>query len=106
MGADDMQRLRLSVVVPAYDEERRLPALFAALEAEADAAADAAGFALAEVIVVDDGSGDCTAELLGSFAALGGRFRTLRFGRHRGKGAAVRTGLLDATGDVALVTDV
>src|SRR6185436_6762146 len=106
MAASDAERQRLSIVVPAYNEERRLPALLAALEAEADAVAEAAGFALAEVIVVDDGSGDRTAELLGAFPALGGRFRTLRLDGHRGKGAAVQAGLLDATAHVALVTDV
>jgi dolichyl-phosphate beta-glucosyltransferase len=103
-GAD--QRETLTIVVPAYDEERRLPALLAALADEADDVAAQAGLALVEAIVVDDGSSDRTRELLDSYAGLPGRFRVLALGSNRGKGAAVKAGVAAAEGDVVLMTDV
>ena len=106
MGEGGDQRETLTIVVPAYDEEGRLPALLDALGRGGDEAAAEAGLHLTEVIVVDDGSRDGTNALLAGFDGLEGRFRTLRFERNRGKGAAVKAGLLDATADVALVSDV
>ena len=97
----------LAIVVPVWNEERRLPRCLARLEAEADAAAQAAGLELREVIVVDDGSTDGTAAILAEFVGLTGRFRFLRFdGANRGKGAAVRSGMLVVQSDLALMSDV
>ena len=96
----------LSIVVPVYNEERRLPALLETLRRDADAIAARAGLVLGEVLVVDDGSRDGTADVLTSADDLGGRFSVDRFPSNRGKGAAVRAGMLRATGDVALMTDV
>ena len=58
------------------------------------------------MLVVDDGSEDETVALAGRTAAREGRVRILELGRHRGKGAAVRAGLMAASGDLILVTDV
>lgn len=96
----------LSIVVPAYNEARRLRPLFEALERDADRVAEGAGFRLAEVIVVDDGSTDETAGLLDGYRELDGRFRVIHLPRNEGKGAAVREGMLCASGEFALVTDV
>jgi dolichyl-phosphate beta-glucosyltransferase len=95
----------LSIVVPAYNEERRLPRLLDMLERDADRVAALAGLRLHEIIVVDDGSTDRTAELLAG-SRLGARLRVITFPRNRGKGAAVRAGMLAASGDLALMTDV
>ena len=59
----------LAIVVPAYNEERRLGALFTALECDGDRAASTAGLRLEEVIVIDDGSTDGTAAPFPSFRA-------------------------------------
>jgi dolichyl-phosphate beta-glucosyltransferase len=96
----------LSIVVPAYNEARRLHHLFEALEHDADRIAENARFRLAEVIIVDDGSTDTTAELLDAYAGLDGRLRVIHLPRNQGKGAAVREGILAAGGTFGLVTDV
>ena len=96
----------LSIVVPVFNEERRLPALLDRLDAEADATLAAANLELLEVIVVDDGSDDTTAAILEASTHLPGRLRSIRLRAHRGKGAAVRSGAQAAKGDRILMTDV
>jgi dolichyl-phosphate beta-glucosyltransferase len=96
----------LSIVVPAFNETRRLPALFEGLYADADHAAQAAGLTVLEVIVVDDGSTDETPSLLAERERSDPRVRVIRYEPNRGKGAAVRRGALEAAGDYVLVTDV
>jgi dolichyl-phosphate beta-glucosyltransferase len=96
----------LSIVVPVYNEERRLPALLEQLHVHADATLASARLRLLEVIVADDGSGDATPSILAESEHLPGRLRALRLPTHRGKGAAVRAGVLAALGDRVLMTDV
>ncbi len=90
----------LSVVIPAYNEERRLPGylgnVLAYLEEQPFAA---------EVIVVDDGSVDGTAALVERFAAGNAAVRLVRLPRNRGKGHAVKTGMLEAAGKLRLFAD-
>ena len=96
----------LSIIVPVFNEERRLPSLLERLEADGDSVVSQAGLQLSQVIVVDDGSTDGTAAMLDEFEGLPGRFTALRFERNRGKGAAVREGMLTAGSSLALMTDV
>jgi dolichyl-phosphate beta-glucosyltransferase len=92
--------LDITVVVPAYDEERRLgPTL---LEMERWLKASGLSF---EVIVVDDGSRDGTAALAEEFAGRHDGFRLERLGRNLGKGAAVRRGLAVSRGTEVLFSD-
>jgi dolichyl-phosphate beta-glucosyltransferase len=100
-----MPPVTLSVVVPAYNEERRLPALLAALHLDLDGIAEKVEMQFVEAIVVDDGSADRTAETVRSFEGLPGRLRLIRFPANRGKGAAVKAGMLAARGERALITD-
>jgi dolichyl-phosphate beta-glucosyltransferase len=97
--------ISLSVVVPAYNEEWRLPALLAALDRELDSILAEVEMRLVEVVVVDDGSTDRTSEIVQSFDGLGGRLTLLRLPTNRGKGAAVRAGMLAARGERVLMTD-
>ena len=99
-------RLSLSLVVPVYNETRRLPILFDVLAGEAARQAERAGLELVEVVVVDDGSTDDTAKLVEAHAASDRRVRLIRLDRNRGKGAAVRAGVLSVNSDLALVSDV
>ncbi|MBN2207236.1 MAG: glycosyltransferase family 2 protein [Candidatus Aminicenantes bacterium] len=92
--------LHLSVVIPAYNEEakigRDLERLFTYLEGRPIAA---------EALVVDDGSRDRTAEVARGFAGPGRRVRVLSLIGNRGKGRAVRAGVLAARGHYILVAD-
>jgi len=93
--------LTLSIVIPAYNEARRLPStldeVFAWLETSA--------YRDTEVLVVDDGSTDDTAKLVEVRCALEPRLRLLRNPGNRGKGYAVRHGMLKAEGDWILFSD-
>src|SRR4051812_3278810 len=102
-----MAAATVSLVVPSYNEERRLPRLAAALR---DGAADdlaRAGLMLVETIVVDDGSLDSSSDVLRQEEALTpGLAPLIREGRNQGKGAAVAAGVRRARGDLILVSDV
>jgi dolichyl-phosphate beta-glucosyltransferase len=89
----------LSVVIPAYNEERRLPQT---LQSVVDFLAGQSY--ASEVIVVDDGSGDETAQVVESFRASHPGVTLIR-NDHRGKGYAVRTGVLAAQGHIVLFSD-
>jgi dolichyl-phosphate beta-glucosyltransferase len=94
--------MSLSIVIPAYNEAKRLPAT---LERIRDCFAGVTGsMVLGELIVVDDGSRDGTHAAAGAFAASL-PLRVLPMPVNRGKGAAVRTGMLAATGDRVLFYD-
>lgn len=96
----------LAIVVPAFNEERRLPGLFAALK-EAAAGFEQMGLRLEEIIVVDDGSSDRTPAIL---REARNDLRALRpllgDGVNRGKGAAVASGLHNTRSDLVLIADV
>ena len=90
--------VRLSVVVPAYGESARIGATVARLRAELSDIAEDGGL---EIVVVDDGSPDATAET----ARAAGADVVIRHDHNRGKGAAVRTGMLAAHGRTLAFTD-
>ncbi len=97
--------MRLSIIIPAFNEAERLPATLAQLERFFSAGASVRDeLTVAEVIVVDDGSRDETLAVVrqwqGSLPVRG-----LRFDENRGKGAAVRAGMLAAEGDCCLFYD-
>jgi dolichyl-phosphate beta-glucosyltransferase len=97
----------LSLVIPAYNEQARLPALFDQLAAGADAAVAEAGMELLEILIVDDGSTDQTAAMLEVAAAENPRLKpVLEFEGNRGKGAAVAAGVGRARGAYVLLADV
>jgi dolichyl-phosphate beta-glucosyltransferase len=93
--------VEVSVVVPAYREQARLPESLRRLVPELEAA----GVAVREVLVVDDGSDDDTSGVATRAAATEPRIRVLRTPKNRGKGHAVRTGVLEARAPFVLVTD-
>jgi dolichyl-phosphate beta-glucosyltransferase len=95
----------LSLVIPAYNEQARLPGLLATLATTAETAVTRAGFELLEVAIVDDGSADDSRRLL-SEATLPKLRPVLDHEENRGKGAAVADGVRRARGDYVLLADV
>jgi len=89
--------LKLSVVIPAFNEERTLGQVIARVREVEIAPVER------EIIVVDDGSTDGTAALAEKMA--GADLRLIRMPRNSGKGAALRRGFEEATGDYILVQD-
>ena len=90
----------LSIVVPAYNEESRLPATLERIAAYVKNCAREA-----EVLVVDDGSRDRTAAVAESFRDKISALRVLPNGVNRGKGFSVRHGVQEARGRIVLFTD-
>lgn len=83
---------KVTVILPAYNEAAAiphvLPELLKTLSSDS------------EIIVVDDGSSDCTADIASTY-----RCRVIRHTQNQGKGAAVRTGLRAARGKFIVLMD-
>ena len=95
-------KTEVSIVIPAYNESERIAApLRTILEFISTSGLNA------EVIVVDDGSSDDTAAVANEVCKLHPNISSevVRYDKNRGKGFAVKTGLLAAKGDIALFTD-
>lgn len=88
----------LSIIVPAYNEEKRLPATLEQI----DAFLQTQSFSY-EVIVVENGSTDRTTEVAETFAATHPYVRVLH--SRKGKGAAVKMGMLNARGEYLFICD-
>jgi glycosyltransferase involved in cell wall biosynthesis len=89
--------MKLTVIIPAYNEAASIAEVIRRVLVTRVAE---------EILVVDDGSTDGTAEILSRMQiAHASVMRVLRHAQNRGKGAAIRTGLVVATGDLVLVQD-
>lgn len=93
----------LSIVIPAYNEEKRLPHTLAQILDYFASKGASAGEV--EIIIVDDGSTDATAQVAEEWARRTPRLRFVSHGGNRGKGYSVRHGMLEARGRIALFTD-
>jgi dolichyl-phosphate beta-glucosyltransferase len=91
----------VSIVVPAYNEESRLPATLELVIGYLHAHV----LSFAEIVVVDDGSRDGTAALVEKWQRDHRCVRLLRNPGNRGKGFTVRHGVLEAKGEWILCTD-
>lgn len=92
--------LNISVVIPAYNEEKRLPHTL-----RATATYLRQHRYNWEILVVNDGSHDKTAELVQAYSIEEKRVKLLQYGQNRGKGYAVRYGMMHATGDIQVFMD-
>ncbi|ASJ13998.1 glycosyltransferase family 2 protein [Thermococcus radiotolerans] len=85
---------RITVIIPAYNEETRLPKVLEGIPDFVD-----------EVIVVDDGSSDGTYEVAKAFSEKDGRINAIRLEKNCGKGCAMREGIKHSSGDVVVFMD-
>ena len=90
----------LSIVIPSFNEELRLPGTLAQISSYIRASKRET-----EVIVVDDGSTDRTADVASSFRGEIPRLRVVANEENRGKGYSVRHGMMEARGRIVLFTD-
>ena len=88
------------MIIPAYNEAKRLPLTLV----DVDKKLPEMDFDY-EIIVVDDGSTDETAEIAEKFKPLIKNLRIVNYGGNRGKGYAVKYGMLQAKGEVRLFMD-
>ena len=96
--ADEGNDVKLSVLMPVYNEARTLRTIVRrVLDAPVDGGV--------ELVAVDDGSTDRSFEVLQELASLDDRIVVLQHPVNRGKGAAIRTAIARMTGDVAVVQD-
>jgi len=91
----------ISIIIPAYNEEKRLPSTLARVIEYSDTKR----FPFAEILIVDDGSQDGTVGLAAEFARRHPSVRVLQNPGNRGKGYSVRHGMLEAKGEWVLFTD-
>jgi len=87
--------MKLSIIIPAYNEERSIEEIVRRAQAVPLPGLER------EVVVVDDCSRDRTPEILRRLTGI----RFVRHERNAGKGAAVKTGVLAASGDIIIVQD-
>jgi glycosyltransferase involved in cell wall biosynthesis len=99
-SSDRRRAASLSVVIPALNEENGIDAILERVLAQREALA-AVGIHDLEVLVVDDGSKDRTADRVRSFADV----RLIQHPTNRGYGAALKTGFNAATGDLLAFLD-
>jgi dolichol-phosphate mannosyltransferase len=93
-------QVELSFVIPAYNEEDFIENTLGSIDAVIQ------GKHLPyEIVVVDDGSRDRTFDNAMRYAKRNGHVRVLSYSKNVGKGYAVRTGFMQATGDVVVFTD-
>lgn len=94
------QLVTISIVIPAYNEARRLPPTLVDMIDFFDSRKVSY-----EIIVVDDGSRDGTEDVVKKFQRIRPTVRLIRLPQNHGKGHAVRTGVLNATGQRILFAD-
>ena len=95
-----MSQLDLSFVVPAYNEEDYIEDTLGTIDAIV------MGKKLSyEIVVVNDGSADETLRRVKTYAGKNGHVRVISYGKNAGKGYAIRTGFMKATGNVIFFTD-
>ena len=93
--------LRLSIVIPAYNEADSLPVLLQQIQAALETAATPP-----EVIFINDGSTDATADVLNTLARESAMsIQVIHFRRNRGKAEALTAGFQKATGDIVITMD-
>lgn len=95
--------MKISVIIPSYNESRTLKTCIDNIYSKNSCPFANGNIADLEVILVDDGSTDDTAEIAKNFKYPG--FKYIRHSVNKGKGAAIKTGLEFATGAIIIIQD-
>src|SRR5260370_16817642 len=98
--AEKQPLFQYTIVIPAYNEADRIVQTLDHILAYACEKQWSV-----EIIIVDDGSTDATAEIVTNYAIYNPSIRLIRNPVHRGKGHCVRVGVMDTTGHVVLITN-
>src|SRR5207247_1944781 len=93
LGSKDV---KAAAIIPAFNEAARLGAVLEPLLAAGS---------VDEIVVVDDGSADTTAEVVRAFGERSARVRLLRLPENRGKGGAMHSGALNTDAETILFLD-
>ncbi|MBR2022963.1 MAG: glycosyltransferase family 2 protein [Clostridia bacterium] len=93
--------MKISLIIPCYNEEESLPALYTAIQ---DVAKTMKKYEF-ELLFIDDGSKDNTLKMLKEYAESDKRVKYLSFSRNFGKESAMYAGFCNATGDFVAVMD-
>ena len=93
--------MKLSVIIPSYNEEASLPAFWPSLIKGIEEAVSSSY----EVILVNDGSTDNTLDIIRKLAKKNGRVRCLSLSRNFGKEIATTAGMFQAKGEAVLIID-
>ena len=91
--------MKLSIIIPVFNEEKTILELLEKVEKVRIPDVEK------EIIVVDDGSIDATASIISKFQVPSSKFKFIKHKINQGKGAAVRTGIENATGDYIVIQD-
>jgi len=97
--------LKLSVIVPCYNEKDTLPVFYKEMDKQLSSLIDTGQLEQHEFIFVDDGSADSTASILRNLAHQDGNVHYIILSRNFGKEAAIFAGLQHATGQYAVIMD-
>jgi len=91
--------MKLSIIIPAFNEEKTVEETVKKVKKQKIPGFDK------EIILVDDGSSDRTSQILDEIGKKSPGIKVLHHPENRGKGAAVKTGIENATGDYILIQD-
>jgi dolichyl-phosphate beta-glucosyltransferase len=94
----------LSIIIPAYNEESRLPRTFQLLQ-QAIGTGIFAGYDLKEILIVDDGSKDGTSAVCNSHTSILPQLKCISVTPNQGKGNAIHVGMKSAQSDWILIAD-
>jgi len=88
--------MQLSVIIPIYNEEETLEKILKKVLKQKT---------VGEVVAIDDGSKDKTAEILKKLAKKNKRIKVITHQKNQGKGAAIKTGIKNTTGELVIIQD-